>query len=151
MGQATLGIGGPTLSGIRELAADIYAHAHRQAGGDEKFNPGLYRNALNVALGRTRRRDGSYQGGIGQYGDRQVILPDGKTQDEFTRDIARAPYEEATYDGSTPFQKADLGRRYFPVYLGETPQGQARYRIVSDGGHELQRKGGGRFVLVIAR
>ncbi|WP_454888660.1 hypothetical protein [Sphingobium indicum] len=151
MGSAAMGMQGSTLNGIRDLAADLYAHAHRAAGGGDDFNPGLYRNSLNVALGRTRRGDGTPQGGIGTYGGRQVILPDSKTQDEFASDIARAPYDGATYDGSTPFQKADLGRRYFPVYLGENEKGQARYRIVSTGGHELQRKGGGAFVLVIAR
>jgi hypothetical protein len=151
MGTATLGIQGSALNGIRDLAADLYAHAHRQAGGGDEFNPGLYRNSLNIALGRTRRGDGTPQGGIGAYGGKQVILPDNKTQDEFSRDIARAPYDGATYDGRTPFQKADLGRRYFPVYLGENEKGQARYRIVSAGGHELQRQGGGAFVLVIAR
>ncbi|KEZ00363.1 hypothetical protein AI27_05135 [Sphingomonas sp. BHC-A] len=151
MGSATMGMQGSTLNGIRDLAADLYAHAHRAAGGGDEFNPGLYRNSLNIALGRTRRGDGTPQGGIGTYGGRQVILPDSKTQDEFASDIARAPYDGATYDGNTPFQKADLGRRYFPVYLGENEKGQARYRIVSTGGHELQRKGGGAFVLVIAR
>lgn len=157
MGRAMLGISGAALNGVMNVTADLYTHAHRQAGGGEDFNPGLLRNSLNAVLGRTRRADGTPQGGLGSYGrdadgkEWQVALPDNKTQDEFSRDIARASYEGATYDGRTPFQKSDLGRRYFPVYLGENERGQARYRFVSAGGHELQRQGGGTFTLVFAR
>lgn len=149
MGKAMIGMNGPALNGVREVAADLYAHAHRAAGGDETFNPGLYRNALNVALGRTRRRDGTPQGGIGAYGDAQVILPDNHSQDEFAAMIARAPFAKATYDGKTAVSKADVLRRYVPVYAGELPDGRTRYRFVDAGGRELRGAGNLPYVLEI--
>lgn len=151
IGGASLGWQGAALNGVRDVAADLYADAVRRTGKGDTFDPKLYQHYLNVALGGSQRRDGTMQGGIGTYGGRKVILPDTKTQDEFAAIVARNPLTMATYDGKTPVQKRDVQRRFTPVYYGELPDGRTRYRFVDKDGRELKGKGGGTYVIEIAR
>lgn len=148
VGRSGRFFGGPTMAGLREVAADIYAYHAAQKGFDD-FNPVWYREALNAAMGQQRRVDGSLQGGIGAWRTQPVMLPDNKTQEEFEQILARSPFGDARSASGAAVDKDYILKRLAPVYAGETEDGRTMYRFVDESGAQLLHKDGGPYLMLV--
>lgn len=83
------GVRANAIVGAEAMYVDAAARA-----GIVKFDSKLYSRSVNRALGAQYMSDGSILGGVGSYGDHQLILPGAVTQDGFDTVIANATVED---------------------------------------------------------
>jgi len=148
-----VGVAGPALGGdygaMQDLAWDIYA-GMSNAAGDTGWNRTRFDTAVRVAFGATRRRDGRLAGGLGEFRERPVILPDNLTSDEFDVAVSRLTFADGVYADGSPARKGDILSRFRPEYAGMDADGVARYRMIGPDNKPLRMKDGSVFPVRVA-
>ena len=133
-----------------EVARNLYADWAAKNGG-QGFDEKTFGSFIHRALGGTKRPGSAeWQGGVGTWGRKQVLLPQGATQTEFDTVLTRVNWSDqdknapAWSDGKlmTPAQV----RGYIPV---QRPDGWYEFHDAS--GSVVTTKGGGVWRLDIAR
>lgn len=133
---------GGALEGTLSAAKAIYAFRARRAG-TETFDPQLFSNSVNEALG-ARKVDGVWHGGVSTWNNGRVILPDGYSQRMFSAMIDKTEFGAARILGGKPLTKAQVLAHYRPVYLGDSADGAvSQYQWVDVSGAPLGHKAGG--------
>lgn len=152
LGGALSRFPGTSRATVRDAAAAIYASRGSRIGKTE-FDAAEFKNSLNAALGGYRDQAGTMRGGLGTHAKAQIVLPPDVSQDEFDAEIdalddaalARNP-AAAPVDARGRPVSADAIKRMRLIDYGD-----GRYLVSPDGHGVLAAKGGGNFVLRIAR
>lgn len=139
--RALASFGATDVNAIRETAKNIAGGLIAETG--DSFSPSLYWRAVNMALGATGT-GANRKGGMGLWGNRAVVLPDGVSQAGFesavmNRRAADPMAAPVNRDGSP----ADL-RRAVPVAIGA-----GVYRWEAPNGDVLRTRSGKPYTLTV--
>lgn len=124
-----------------DVAMNLYAH-HVSRSPQKAFNPGLFWQYTNIAFGATKRRDGTWQGGLGTVNGVRTVLPDNVSDGELRASIARTDWSNARDASGNPVAKSFITGQMFPVLVDEGPQGSV-YHLRDRSGRELLGPNGG--------
>lgn len=102
------------LGAVQETARNIAASLIAENGGD--YTPELYATAINMALGATGTGS-QRKGGLGLWGNRSFLLPDGVTQAGFEAAISRRQSAPGSAPVNLDGTALDL-KRATPVLIG---------------------------------
>jgi hypothetical protein len=145
-------LGGEFDGATLETARNIYAGFAGRKGYAGEFRPDWFGTAINMALGTTKR-GAEWQGGLGQYNGRKILLPTTMTQREFDTALTRInrPLQGASTgtpvwgDGS-PIKASQVLTQFTPVAVRD-----GVYRFETARGDVLLQKGGGPWLLDVRK
>lgn len=136
---------------IPDAARAFYA-GWKQQVGEDGFDDENFRQAVNAAAGGVRGSDGVMRGGLGKRAGHTVLLPDGKTEDEFNGALDRL-----TLDG-LPAAKRPIGPSGRPWTAEQLRKarpfaiGGGRYRLATDAaGQDIVMTAEGRPFEIVVR
>ncbi len=137
---------------VMDAARNLYI-ARMTTAGRTQWDDAAWRTAVDTALGGYRK-DGVRYGGLATYRDTAVSIPPGWTGDGVFRRLARASGPDLS---KAAVSKAAIWPDGSPVYSGQLRDlipvrvGGTRYGFMTRNDRMLGAKGGGPFVLDIAK
>lgn len=123
------------------IAMDLYAH-HVSRSPQKSFNNNLFWQYTNIAFGATKRRDGSWQGGLGTVNGVRTVLPDNVSQAEFRAALARTDWSHARDEHRQAVPKSFITGQMYPVLVEENARNSVYHLRDRSGRVLLGPKGG---------
>lgn len=151
-GRALRYIGADFGTATLETARSLYA-ARMAETGQSEWNDALFDQAIDMALGADRV-DGVQRGGVGEWRGTPILLPQGMSQEDFDRRMARLPatLPAGSANGLPVFRDGSamntdfLRRRTAPVQVGD-----GRYMFELPDGSRVKAKDGSDWLLDIRK
>ena len=95
LGAAAQNFDGQEVGAVLDVAKNLYADAQARKGAFDWETNGKVEDLnpyINIALGGRKGADGFWRGGLGQWKDSPMLLPDGWTQGAFDRVLSRVQF-----------------------------------------------------------
>lgn len=144
-------LGGEFDAATLETARNIYAGFAGRNGWTGELRADWFGTAVNMALGATKR-GGEWQGGLGTYNGRKILLPSTMTQREFDAALTkldrpiRASTGAPVWSDGTPVKVGQLRSQFAPVAVRD-----GVYRFENARGEVIGQRGGGPWLLDVRK
>lgn len=149
LGAAAQSFDAGEVGAALEVAKNLYADAQARAGNVDWASGGRVQDLnpyINIALGGKKGADGFWRGGLGEWNDVQMLLPDGWTQGAFNRVLSQVRFKPDSktapvWSDGRMMSAADL-RRYAPVRRAD-----GRYEFHGPNGTVARQRNGATYAL----